>query len=152
MVEQRRWGKAGVRLTPAQAAARNARAYRRARAQQQQSADDEIARRRWADGMVVPCQITAALDMHGLYGPEVDAACHAAEPDVDRWEAGTLYPRWDQLCALAALTDRPPRWFTTLPHRPLGVLDTSMRFHLRRGESVTVPRHRRIVGTRSWPT
>jgi hypothetical protein len=132
-----RWGKPGVRLTPAQVAARQARA--RVSTQQRdrrREADTEVAHRLWAEGMVAPCMITAALDMHQMYGPEVDAACNAAEPEVDLWEAGKLYPRWDQLCALAELTGRPPRYFTSLEHLPLDVMATSMRFHLRRGERV----------------
>jgi len=93
------------------------------------SYDDAVAHARWAAGMVVPHNITTALDLLDLFGPEVDRACNANEPEVDRWEAGKLYPRWDQLLALAALTERPAAWFTELGH-PIGLLDTSMRFHL----------------------
>jgi hypothetical protein len=42
--------------------------------------------------------------MARLEGPEVDIACGAKEPDVDRWEEGELYPTWEQLVLLAELT------------------------------------------------
>lgn len=67
---------------------------------------------RWAVGQTVPCRITLALDIARLEGPEVDAALGVEEPAVDRWERGTLYPTWDQLCALAILTDFPVAFFT----------------------------------------
>lgn len=51
-----------------------------------------------------PKRITMALDARGLYGPEVDLACGAREPDVDRWETGDLVPTPEQLAKLAALT------------------------------------------------
>lgn len=101
------------------------------------SYDDAVAHARWAAGMVVPHNITTALDLLDLFGPEFDRACNAAEPEVDQWEAGKLYPRWDQLLALAALTQRPAAWFTQLGH-PIGLLDTSMRFHLPRHEQVSM--------------
>jgi transcriptional regulator with XRE-family HTH domain len=69
------------------------------------------ARRRWTAGQVVPHRITLALDSCRLDGPEVDEACGVQEPAVDRWERGTLYPTWDQLCALALLTDFPVAFF-----------------------------------------
>lgn len=34
---------------------------------------------------LVPARITMALDVCGLYGPEVDAACDAAEPRWSCW-------------------------------------------------------------------
>lgn len=80
--------------------------------------------------MVVPHSISMALDKHDLYGPEVDAACCAREPDVDLWEAGKLYPRWDQLVALGVLTQTPLTRFVECS-RSVGLLDTSMRFHIR---------------------
>lgn len=100
---------------------------------------DTVGKQRWAAGMVVPVNITRALDLMELYGPEVDRACNAAEPEVDRWEEGTLYPRWDQVVALAALTERPAAWFTQLGH-PLGLLDTSLRYHLSSSEMREVTR------------
>ena len=58
-----------------------------------------------------PSRITIALDARGLYGPEVDAACHAEEPAVDMWEAGDAVPSWDQLVALADLCGVTPSYF-----------------------------------------
>lgn len=52
-----------------------------------------------------------ALDAKGLYGPEVDLACGAAEPDVDRWETGELVPSPAQLALLAKLTDCTVEFF-----------------------------------------
>ena len=128
---RRRWGKAGIRLTPEQAAALDTRNRRKATESAELTRrDNAAARRAWAAGLIAPCTITIALDAHGLYGPEVDRACRAEEPDVDLWEAGKLYPRWDQLVALAALTHVTPRWFTNGPHTPLSCAETSMRFHL----------------------
>ena len=119
---RRRWGRAGVRLTPADEARANVRRHRRVVADQQ-------VRDLWAAGKVVPHRITTALDMQGLYGPEVDEACGATEPDVDMWEAGTLYPTWEQVLALARLTDYPPRFFMMpISSAEVGV-DTTLRFH-----------------------
>lgn len=59
---------------------------------------------RWRRGEVVPARITLALDDSDMEGALVDEACLAKEPDVDRWEEGKQYPRWDQLRALAELT------------------------------------------------
>ena len=105
---RRRWGKAGQRLTAGEIRKADTRAqaaaYRRA-------ATEQEAYRQWASGFVVPDTITLALDAMGFYGPEVDAACGAAEPDVDDWEAGTLYPTWEQLRLLAQLTGRTPIMF-----------------------------------------
>lgn len=58
-----------------------------------------------------PSRITHALNARQLYGPQVDAACLAAEPDVDEWEAGRRYPSPAQVEALAALTAYPLEWF-----------------------------------------
>lgn len=66
----------------------------------------------WREGLVSPRAITAALDMRALYGPEVDEACGVQEPAVDQWEAGQLYPSWEQLEALSRLTEFPVRFFT----------------------------------------
>lgn len=101
----------------------------------------ETARRKWAEGLVIPAHISVALDAMGLYGPEVDAACGAKEPEVDMWEAGTLYPRWEQVVALAALTGKQPDFFMA-PVRTLSMFETSMRFHLPRGEAPSLPVHR----------
>lgn len=56
-------------------------------------------------------RITLALDAAGLYGPEVDEACAADEPAVDRWEDGTLEPSPYQLALLANLTRMPLSYF-----------------------------------------
>lgn len=73
---------------------------------------EQQAHRDWAAGKVIPHRITTALDAHSLYGPEVDRACGVEEPAVDRWEAGTLYPTWEQLRALATLCEVLPHLFT----------------------------------------
>jgi len=69
----------------------------------------EMARR--AMPHPVPARITMALDLRGLYGPEVDHACGVAEPAVDEWEAGTRIPSREQVALLAALTDFPVAFF-----------------------------------------
>jgi hypothetical protein len=56
-------------------------------------------------------KITQALDLRGLYGPEVDNALGGEEPMVDEWEAGTLTPTPDQMIALANLTQFPIEFF-----------------------------------------
>lgn len=58
-----------------------------------------------------PTRITHALDSLALYGPEVDRACLAEEPAVDRWEAGEAAPSWEQLLALVELTGYPVEFF-----------------------------------------
>lgn len=68
----------------------------------------------WRRGEVRPDRITYALDAAELWGPEVDRACGVEEPAVDEWEAGTRYPTWEQLCALARLCGVTP-WFFTFP-------------------------------------
>ena len=128
---RRRWGRAGVRLTDAEAAARDAAAGARCATREHQRARHlEIARVKWAEGLVCPALITVALDAAGLEGPEVDRACGGEEPMVDLWEAGRLYPSFEQLCALARLTGKAPGWFTWdhLVARPWSW--TSLRFHL----------------------
>lgn len=66
---------------------------------------DDHERELWRAGKLIPWYITALLDHGGHVGPQVDLACHAQEPEVDRWEAGQLYPTWDQTVALARLLD-----------------------------------------------
>lgn len=93
---------------------------------------DQRAYQAWAAGDVVPHRITQALDLRGLDGPEVDEACGVAEPQVDMWEAGQLYPAWESLILLAELTDFPPEFFTLACDRPpLRAADTSLVFHVR---------------------
>lgn len=59
----------------------------------------------------VPYRITQALDLHALYGPEVDRALGGEEPMVDLWEEGKLVPTREQIEALARLTDFPVSYF-----------------------------------------
>jgi len=125
-----RWGEAGERLTDEEIAHRNREAVRhRNQSKIRRDADEAIARRLWAAGELKPYLITYALDAMGLYGPEVDLVCGAEEPDVDLWEAGKLYPTWEQLVLLAKLVGKTPR-FLCSPYRPLQVSQTSMRFHI----------------------
>lgn len=131
--ERRRWGKAGQRLTAEEARAADARA-----AQRRETATlfEQRDYRQWAAGEVVPARITIALDSHGLDGPEVDEQCGAHEPDVDMWEAGLLYPTWDQLRLLAELTGCTPGFFMDFRGESLTMGDTSMRFHRIGGKPV----------------
>jgi hypothetical protein len=66
-----------------------------------------------ASPVPVPARITAALDLRGLYGPDVDTACGAREPDVDLWESGEASPTPHQVELLAALTRFPVAFFYT---------------------------------------
>jgi transcriptional regulator with XRE-family HTH domain len=66
-------------------------------------------------GRPYPERITLALDARALYGPEVDVACGAVEPAVDRWETGEEEPTWEQLEKLAALTGYPVSFFFIEP-------------------------------------
>lgn len=129
-----RWGKAGVRLTSDEIESRN-RAARSRRNQDlaERRRNLEVAYRLWRHGEMQPCRITFALDCRGLHGPEVDEACGAAEPDVDLWEAGKLYPTWEQVLLLAELTRQPVRFFTA-PDLPVPFEETTMRFHMPPGE------------------
>lgn len=75
---------------------------------------------RLASTTPVPERITAALDVRGLYGPEVDRACGVEEPAVDLWEAGDLVPTAEQVEALSRLTGFPVRFFYMPPPARLG--------------------------------
>ena len=90
----------------------------------------------WKDGRVVPHRITQALDLRGLYGPEVDEACGAKEPDVDLWEAGKKYPLWHQLKLLAKLTDFDIRFFIAPKDRPVFALGPGKMFICRQANPV----------------
>ncbi|WP_143542740.1 hypothetical protein [Rhodococcus qingshengii] len=57
----------------------------------------------WHSGKLAPLVITTLLDRGRHFGPHVDHACKEEEPEVDLWEVGRLYPRWDQTIALAQL-------------------------------------------------
>lgn len=63
------------------------------------------------NGPPTPERITAALDMAGLYGPEVDTALGGQEPMVDEWESGERIPTGEQVHALARLTGFPVTFF-----------------------------------------
>jgi hypothetical protein len=131
------WGKAGVRLTDDQVTALHAkiRTDRNRDKLAQAAGDARIerslaeAKRMWQAGLVRPAAISFALDAKGLYGPEVDTACLAAEPDVDMWERGALYPTWEQLVALAELTGNTPRFFCMWDN-PVPFEATTLRFHV----------------------
>lgn len=86
-------------------APRRARSYAAA-------AQNQAAYRDWEAGLISPYLITTALDMCALHGPAVDEACGVEEPTVDQWESGLVYPTWEQLCALAALTGFAPAFFS----------------------------------------
>lgn len=127
-----RWLKAGVRADAADAMTRRREFLKR------KVLDDLATERRereafeaWRQGLVRPFRITWALDSRDLYGPEVDLALGVQEPAVDEWEAGVRYPTWEQLQALAKLTDYPLTFFTRSPGPVvLGWRHTSMRFHV----------------------
>ena len=85
----------------------------------------------WQNGGLRPTAVTLAFDPHShagrggavastvFVGEWVDLACGVQEPAVDSWEAGLLYPTWEQLCRLAALTETPLVTLLTAP----GVLE-----------------------------
>lgn len=56
-------------------------------------------------------RLTAALNLRGLYGPEVDEAVGEAEPVVDWWEEGRMEPDLEAVRRLATLTGFAPGWF-----------------------------------------
>jgi hypothetical protein len=129
------WGKAGQRRQPKEITKRRQiilaeRRRRKTLADQQ----DHEAYQRWRAGLVCPARITAALNLAGLYGPDVDRQCLAEEPEVDQWEAGERYPTWEQLRALADLTGKPPRWFTSSHQPPIPIWETSLWFHMSRAQ------------------
>lgn len=129
-MSEQKWGKAGVRLTLAEADARAAR--HRAERNRTRAADEAAAKegyRDWREGRLIPATITMALDAHSLTGPEVDEACCAREPDVDRWEAGVLYPTWEQAKLLAELCRVQVR-FLARSHEHIDVNFTSLQFHI----------------------
>lgn len=134
MPERRRWARAGERLTATTAEGRRQQLrekQQRERARYDREQATQEAKRRWEAGLVVPHYITVALDIQGLYGPEVDEACGAAEPDVDRWEAGELYPSWSQLCALAELTGYPVAFFVRPAEGRVEAEWTTAQFHVK---------------------
>ncbi|MDX3661252.1 hypothetical protein PV646_28440 [Streptomyces sp. ID05-26A] len=131
MTEQTRWGKAGVRLSTQEADRRRTEILaQKHRAAASHERDVSKAHSNWAAGLVVPWRITQALNAADLYGPEVDLACGAREPDVDQWEAGELYPTWEQLQLLAKLTGCTARFFTFQDAAPIPIEMTSLWFHM----------------------
>lgn len=127
-----RWTKAGVRADTGESEAQRRRiAGRKVQADLAQKRMEREAHDAWAQGLVRPFRITHALDSRELYGPEVDIALGGREPMVDEWEAGVRYPTWEQVQALAKLTDYPLVFFTRSPGKiPVGWRHTSMRFHV----------------------
>lgn len=125
---RRQWGKAGELLTSREAREQAAAARLRT---QQRLKDEGAAHAAWEAGQVILYRITTALDINELDGPGVDEACGVKEPTVDRWEAGTQYPTWGQLCALADLTGYPVAFFTQPVTTVIRACDTSMRFHVK---------------------
>jgi hypothetical protein len=73
----------------------------------------------WAGKTPVPQRITSALDILGMYGPQVDEALGGAEPMVDEWESGERVPSFTQVQALAKLTGFPVRFFYMPPPAPV---------------------------------
>ncbi|PRY35282.1 hypothetical protein [Umezawaea tangerina] len=143
----RRWGKAGERLSEREVRQRVGRIVRRREIDvETRRVDDERAREKWAMGLVIPAHITIALDALGLHGSEVDAACGVREPAVDDWEAGRLYPTWEQILALAALTAKRPMYFMAPVHPVTSAYETSLRFHRKHGELIPLPVHRFTTG------
>lgn len=134
MPERRRWARAGERLPATTVEGRRQQlreAQQRENARYLRVRDEQEARARWEAGLVVPHYITTALDLAGLYGPEVDEACGAHEPDVDRWKAGELYPSWGQLCALAELTGYPVAFFVRPAEGRVEAEWTTAQFHVK---------------------
>lgn len=138
MTDQPKWGKAGQRSPEAARRRSRARGWHHQEMEQQQ-AKDEQARQKWLMGLVVPAHITMALDGADLHGQQVDWACGVQEPAVDNWEAGRLYPTWEQILRLAELTGRRPSYFMAPVHDITSLYDTSMRFHLSFAERHPMP-------------
>lgn len=87
-----------------------------------------------------PQRITAALDLAGLYGPEVDRALGGEEPMVDEWEAGTRIPEPHQVDALAELTGQPVDFFYVEPVELSGPVFLCRRTGRGKGCEVIDPR------------
>lgn len=89
---------------------------------------DKVRAAERLNGPPTPERITIALDMRGLYGPEVDEALGGEEPMVDEWETGERIPTKEQVEALARLTDFPVAFFYLPPPPPLsgGMLSGGM--------------------------
>lgn len=158
------WGKAGQRLTHTQARERKGNrsrtraAYTQAVVAQTNQARYNAAHTRWEQGLVVPCAITTFLDMRSLDGPGVDEACGVKEPTVDLWEAGRVYPTWEQLLALADLCQVPVWRFTEPPlHHtdgPIFICGPRTTSHTPEGPPITVfdPLALAAAGINPYPT
>lgn len=66
---------------------------------------DEDEYELWRAGKLVAFYLTELFNAGGHFGPDVDTACLAEEPAVDRWEVGVEYPSWEQTVALARSLD-----------------------------------------------
>ncbi|TDD97671.1 hypothetical protein [Actinomadura rubrisoli] len=80
---------------------------------------DRVRQAERRNGLPTPERITVALDICGLYGPEVDEALGGQEPMVDEWEAGERVPTEEQLQALVCLTGFPINFFYLPPPPPV---------------------------------
>lgn len=69
------------------------------------------ARQGWETGAIVPHCITSALDLSGRRREALSAACGVPNETLQAWEAGIVYPTWDQLVALARETGVHPAFF-----------------------------------------
>ena len=102
----------------------------------------------WQNGGLRPTAVTLAFDPHAhagrggagattvFVGEWVDVACGVQEPAVDSWEAGLLYPTWEQLCKLAALTGTSLETLFTAPgvlEGLAGCVQEPLTFALRQG-------------------
>lgn len=135
---ERRWGRAGQRLTPVEAEGRDrvraATHNKRAAADAARLAE---AKREWAGGQMQPHSITIALDRAEQHGPKVDIALGVMEPTVDWWEAGIVYPRWQDVLNLAKLCKVVPS-ILTCRHTWIDARLTTWAYH-DRGAKVGPP-------------
>ena len=95
----------------------------------------DLAYEQWITGVLAPYRITRALDAAEFYGSGVDSACGAQEPAVEGWEAGTRYPLFEQLLALATLTHQSPDSFVAREgDEDFDIRDTTMWCHISKAE------------------
>lgn len=108
------WRRRGRELAKAQNAAGRA-AYQEALARQQEPKNKRWEQHLLASGTVVPARITMAMDLAGLYGPEVDDRCGTfhgnPDGDIDRWEQALAVPSPEQVRLMAEATGFPIPWF-----------------------------------------
>lgn len=71
----------------------------------------------WKAGELRPWRLTIAFNTVGAVGDWVDAACGTRPPFVDLWEAGHVYPRWEELVRVGALTGTPLPDLLSAPQR-----------------------------------